>query len=296
MLVALLMGTSLVACGATLPAPDLTGTIEDLVGSWELESAEFDEGSVSENDLQEMESYGMRCTLDVDDDGTLLIDAFGQQQTGTWEIKDEQTISLTLEGESVDVPRPDEQLTIVYDGETLVFAKTSDKPVMDRDPSENAGELGGMDGLEDITDDDGALEPTEFSDLFSEEVVLWQRLYAASVEVDVPLDIVVADDDTALVKVTGIGVDTEGDTGYLVSVENRTDTDFVLTNVTTTLDGVDVYDYATLLCTVRAGESVDGFFNFDHEAAVVSESSSAEVMFAALDIDQNPLGIYSTTI
>lgn len=65
------------------PPPDLTGTIEDLVGSWELESAEFDEGSVSENDLQEMESYGMRCTLDVDDDGTLLIDAFGQQQTGT---------------------------------------------------------------------------------------------------------------------------------------------------------------------------------------------------------------------
>lgn len=83
LLVALLMGTSLVACGATPPAPDLTGTIEDLVGSWELESAEFDEGSVSEKDLQEMESYGMRCTLDVDDDGTLLIDAFGQQQTGT---------------------------------------------------------------------------------------------------------------------------------------------------------------------------------------------------------------------
>lgn len=82
LLVALLMGTSLVACGATPPAPDLTGTIEDLVGSWELESAEFDEGSVSENDLQEMESYGMRCTLDVDDDGTLLIDAFASSRRG----------------------------------------------------------------------------------------------------------------------------------------------------------------------------------------------------------------------
>ena len=80
---ALVLGVSLVACGAAPSGPDIAGLVEGCVGSWELESAEFDEGSVSEDDLQEMESYGMRCTLDVDDDGTLLIDAFGQQQTGT---------------------------------------------------------------------------------------------------------------------------------------------------------------------------------------------------------------------
>ena len=146
---ALVLGVSLVACGAAPSGPDISGLVEGCVGSWELESAEFDEGDVDAETLEEMESYGMRVTLDLDADGELLIDAFGQQQRGTWELRDAGALTLTLEGESVDAPLADGRLTLAYDGETLVFTKTSDEPVMDRDPSDNAGELG-MDGLDDL--------------------------------------------------------------------------------------------------------------------------------------------------
>ncbi|MBE5024380.1 hypothetical protein INF26_05860 [Olsenella sp. DSM 107455] len=297
---ALVLGVSLVACGAAPSSPDIAGLVEGCVGSWELESAEFDEGDVDAETLEEMESYGMRVTLDLDSDGDLLIDAFGQQQTGTWELRDADTLTLTLEGEGVDAPLADGRLTLAYDGETLVFTKTSDEPVMDRDPSDNAGDLGmgGLDDLEETVDDVGhdGPEPTEFSDLFSDELVVWQLLYTSSVEVDVPLDVVAGDDETALVKITGIGTDPVGDTGYLVSVENRTDVDFVLTNARTTVDGADVWEDATLYCMAAAGETSEGFLFVDRGVATVTEGTSCEITLAAVDHDENVLATYEVAL
>ena len=283
---ALVLGVSLVACGAAPSGPDIAGLVEGCVGSWELESAEFDEGDVDAETLEEMESYGMRVTLDLDSDGDLLIDAFGQQQTGTWELRDADTLTLTLEGESVETPLADGRLTLAYDGETLVFTKTSDEPVMDRDPSENAGDLG-MDGLDDLEETVGDIgrDDTELT-----------LLYTSSVEVDVPLDIVAGDDETARVKITGIGTDPVGDTGYLVSVENRTDVDFVLTNARTTVDGADVWEDATLYCMAAAGETSEGFLFVDRGVATVTEGTSCEITFAAVDRDENVLATYEVTL
>ena len=58
----------------------------------------------------------------------------------------------------------------------------------------------------------------------------------------------------------------------------------------------DVYDYATLLCTVRAGESADGFFYFDSDYCTVSEGSSLNAIFAAQDATQTPVGIWTLTL
>lgn len=310
---AIALGFALVACGTTQSGPDLEQMVDCFVGSWEMESAEFDDSSATPEQIQEMADLGLHVTLDMDANGDLLIDAFGQQQTGSWEMKDADTLALTLSGETIEAPYEDERLTLVNNGESIVFAKTSDEPVMERDPSENSGGLDGLDGFDSLDDlenldglgenggdsaDDPADEPdmSEFSDLFSDEMVAWQRLYVASVEIDMPLDITVGDDDTALVKITGIGTDVEGDTGYFLTVENRTDTDFVLTNATTTLDGEDVWDYATLFCMVPAGESGEGFLYFDQDVAIITEESSCEIDFAALDRDENILGLYDVTI
>ena len=294
---------ALAACGGS-SAPsetDLSELRDEFVGTWELVSMKSDATTLSEDEVDSMADVGMLVTLDLDEDGNLIYNEVGNQQDGSWSVTDEATLSFELGGSKIDVPYDDDLLTLETSGTTMVFEKASDEPNMDREPSDNVGEVAEevVDDpvdLDDLDDGDSDVDVDDFSYLFSDDMIFMERMLTVAATQTAPLDITVADDDVALVKITGIAEDPDTDTGYLVHVENRTDTDFVLVNVATTLDGVDVYDYATLLCTVRAGESTDGFFYFDHEVAVVSESSSAEVMFAALDIDQNPMGIYSTTI
>lgn len=300
LLVAVSVGVALAACGSTGIA-DVARLAEDSVGSWELQSAEFDEGRLSPEALEEMGSRGLRVTLDMNGDGDALIDAFGDQQTGTWKIKDAETLSLTIDGESVEALLADGRLTLSLGGETMVFAKASDEPVMDRDPSENAGDLADVDEVEMIEKDvegdiGGVPDVSEFSDLFSDEMIVWQRVYSASVELDVPLSIAVADDDVARVEIIGIGTDAEGDTGYLVSVENRTDADFLLTNATTLLNGRDVWDYATICCVVAPGEQARGFLYFDHEVVSVTVDSTCDISFVAMGRDESVLALYDVTV
>ena len=87
-----------------------------------------------------------------------------------------------------------------------------------------------------------------------------------------------------------------GDTGYLVSVENRADVDFVLTNATTTVDGTDVWEDATLYCMAAAGETSEGFLFVDRGVATVTEGTACEITFAAVDRDENVLATYEVTL
>lgn len=304
---AAMLTVSLAACGGAPAGPDLSQLRDDFVGSWELRSAEFVDQSVTE-DYYDMisETYDMHVTMDLDDAGSLLVDAFGEQQTGTWEIKDETTLTLTLGDESVDVPYADDTLTLTYEGETMVFEKVSDTPNMDRDPSVNAGDaLGELENLDDaigdeLTDDTDDSGDTELADsvaeLFTDEMYLWADSYAADVTVSEPLDVTVADDETSLVKVTGVGADFEGDTGYLMTIENRTTGDLVFTNVSATLDGTDVYVDATLVRPVRAGETVSAFFFFDQGAATVTSSSTCQFSIAAIDPTGTPVAFYEASV
>ena len=303
---ALALAVTLAACGGTPAGPDLEKLRTEFVGSWELESAEFDDQSISEEDYDSMsETLDMHVTLDLSDEGELLVDAFGSQQEGSWEIKDEDTLTLTLGDEGVDVPYEDERLTLTYDGETMVFSKVSDEPVMDRDPSVNAGG-GSLDQFDDLpvedTDDDPIDDTLDEGDtsladeLFTDEMYTWADTYAADVTVSEPLDVTVGDDDTALVKIVGVGADFEGETGYLMSFENRTDQDLVFTNISTTLEGEDVYYDATLARPVRAGETVQGFFYFDASLGEVTSASSCSFSIMAIDRSDAPVAVYSATL
>ena len=302
---ALALAVTLAACGGTPAGPDLEKLRTEFVGSWELESAEFDDQSISEEDYDSMsETLDMHVTLDLSDEGELLVDAFGSQQEGSWEIKDEDTLTLTLGDEGVDVPYEDERLTLTYDGETMVFSKVSDESVMDRDPSVNAGG-GSLDQFDDLpvedTDDDPIDDTLDEGDtsladeLFTDEMYAWADTYAADVTVSEPLDVTVGDDDTALVKIVGVGADFEGETGYLMSFENRTDQDLVFTNISTTLEGEDVYYDATLARPVRAGETVQGFFYFDASLGEVTSASSCSFSIMAIDRSDATVAVYSAT-
>lgn len=299
-----------------LSHPDMVGIVERYVGSWELNSGTFDGGEVSEEDYQEMvDTLDMHTTLDLDSEGNLLVDAFGSQQTGTWMMDDETTLILTLDGEDAEAVLEDDLLTLTYEGESLSFEKVSDTPDMDRDPSENAGRGAEVLGLgedvddpEDVEDPDDVATPEqdvegEYGDLselveglFSDVMFDWSEAYVQSVTETAPLDVAICDDDVACIRVVGLGEDSEGDTGYLLEIENRTATPFAALNLDTTLDGVDVYDYATLGCPVRAGETARAFFYFEREACVVTPESACEFSVLLLSEEGEFVGYYQASV
>ena len=319
---AITLAASLAACGGDalgsgegIQLPDLEKLRDDYVGSWELSSAEFEGMTITEDDYAEFASLGMHVTLDLDDSGALLVDAFGEQDEGSWEIADEDTLSLTLGSDTVDVPFEDGELTLTYDGETMVFEKVSNEPNMDRDPAENSGdglaeqiqnmdetleEEGLDDGSEDVDEIDltvGSGEPESLADLLSDEWILQTQLYVATVTITDELDVVVCDDETAKITIDGIGYDVEGDTGYHLVIENRSDTDYLVSNITTTLDGEDVWMNATLGAPVRAGETVEGFFYFEQDEGLsVTPESSCEFILGLYDADETLLGFYEVSL
>ena len=299
-----------------LSHPDMVGIVERYVGSWELNSGTLDGGEVSEEDYQEMvDTLDMHTTLDLDSEGNLLVDAFGSQQTGTWMMDDETTLILTLDGEDAEAVLEDDLLTLTYEGESLSFEKVSDTPDMDRDPSENAGRGAEVLGLgedvddpEDVEDPDDVATPEqdvegEYGDLselveglFSDVMFDWSEAYVQGVTGTAPLDVAICDDDVACIRVVGLGEDSEGDTGYLLEIENRTATPFAALNLDTTLDGVDVYDYATLGCPVRAGETARAFFYFEREACVVTPESACEFSVLLLSEEGEFVGYYQASV
>ena len=297
---ALVLGVSLVACGGGASTPDLAGLRDELVGTWELASADSADETWDEGVVDDMADAGMLVTLDLDEDGNLIYNEVGNQQDGSWSVKDDGGLTFEIGGATVDVPYEGDQLTLKSGDMTMVFEKESDEPNMDRQPEDNAGALDeGLteDVVDDAPDDLGDdVDTDDFAYVFTDDMIYTQEMIYLGAEQTAPLDVTVADDETLLFQVTGLATDFEGDTGYLVHIENRTDTDLVISNQTTELDGSDVYDYATLLCTVRAGESADGFFYFDSDYCTVSEGSSLNAIFAAQDISQTPVGIWTLTL
>ena len=297
---ALVLGVSLVACGGGASTPDLAGLRDELVGTWELVSADSAGETWDEGVVDDMADAGMLVTLDLDEDGNLIYNEVGNQQDGSWSVKDDGGLTFEIGGATVDVPYEDDQLTLKSGDMTMVFEKESDEPNMDRQPEDNAGALDeGLteDVVDDAPDDLGDdVDTDDFAYVFTDDMIYMQEMIYLGAEQTAPLDVTVADDETLLFQVTGLATDFEGDTGYLVHIENRTDTDLVISNQTTELDGSDVYDYATRLCTVRAGESADGFFYFDSDYCTVSEGSSLNAIFTAQDISQTPVGIWTLTL
>lgn len=298
--IAAALAATLGACGggATdgVDIPSLESLEAGFVGTWEIESATSTDGDITADDIAALNDLGMNVTVDLGDDGTMLIDVFGDQTTGTWEIKDEGTLTLSIEDEPLDAPVEDGTLTLSYEGQTMTFEKVDDEPDLDRDPSENAGGVADMeDTVEDQIDDVSDLG-SEMDELFSPESDLAMTAYAEGVTVDAPLDVTVADDETALIKVTGLGTDYEGDTGYLVTVENRSGANFVAMNFETSVDGQYVDDYATLVRPVPAGESRSAFFFFDAQAVSVSADSSCTATIVLFDESLNPVAMYDLAI
>ena len=67
---------------------------------------------------------------------------------------------------------------------------------------------------------------------------------------------------------------------------------FSFTDVVLACPGMNRSNVLRILSTLRG----EGFLYFDQDVAIITEESSCEIDFAALDRDENILGLYDVTI
>lgn len=307
---ALVLSLALVACGGTSGTTSQTAqepepAVEEdptaaFVGSWEFSSGEFGGDSYTEEDYDAMVELGVSLTLDLDDQGNARLVMADESMDGTWELVESGKATLDLGGEVSMAIGDDGRMTLTNDeaGEYMIFEKTSDTPDLSATDSAEVGEKSDFpEGFGDgASDADDAGDTDDYTQRFDSSEVVGQDLYAEDVTQSASLDVTVADDDTARIVVTGIGKDFEGDTGYLMEIENRTDQDLYIENLETTLDGEDAYDEATVARVIPAGTTKAAFFYFDQDYFTVTGSSSCEFAVGLFDIDQNIVALYTGSV
>lgn len=312
LLSALVLVVSLAACGGgdAGQQQDPAAAASKFVGSWEIYEGSFDNGSFSNDEYRLMADAGMHATLDLDSDGNMLIDSFGDQYTGTWKMVDDDTVEFNIDGDTVQGPYADNKLTIEYEGEKLVYEKVSDDPVMQRDPQDNAGDIDSLldedeqdgDDLGSTDDDSQGQLDSDMAQLTSDLTEAQLDAYVSEISVDTPLDKVVVDDASISMTVVGIGTDYEGDTGYLLEVQNKTGDGVVVLTDTVTVDGEDYSDSGSTARYVPAGETKRLFMWFeeddDADKPSLTQDTKLAVTMALIDTSYNLVGdgYYSWTL
>ena len=81
-----------------------------------------EDDSLDEESLQAMEELGLTIRLYISEDGTGVLDMYGEAMDLTW-----TDTEITVDGESIAYTYEDGKLTISEEGESLVFEKISDE-------------------------------------------------------------------------------------------------------------------------------------------------------------------------
>jgi len=267
---------------------DLEKLKSNYVGTWELYSADF-EGTESDIDYdayQTMsESFDIHATIDFDSDGSMLVDVFGTQYSGTWTIKDEKTVTLEVEGDSIDCPLDSSgHLMFDYNGESMVFEKKDDTPDMLH-----------TDSTTTLTDDSSTSSETSLSDLSSSESDAYADAYIADITETGTKDVTVAQDDYVTIKVYAIGSDFEGDSGYLMTVYNNTGNEiFVVGADDFKVNGTTVT--ANLFRHINSADTKKCYLFFDQDEAVLTNSSTCTGTIDIYSTDYSLLGSYDFSV
>ncbi|MBR3690654.1 MAG: hypothetical protein IKL97_06105 [Eggerthellaceae bacterium] len=234
---ALVLSFALVGCGGG-ESKDYSA---NFAGDWKLSGMEDASGVTSEEDIAMLEAFGMTIKLSLADDKSAKLDLAGEVMTGTWEAKSATECAVTLDGETVTATLSDDKL-VMKDGESsMTFKKMTAEEAASLPASGSAsGSLG-----EEVVDSSFA-----------------------------PVNI--ADDDICTIKVVGKMTDEFGDSGYVMSIVNKSDKAIYVTVPfdSTTVNGkmVDIWGGETLL----AGASIDdAFFYADAEDVPSLEAMTA---------------------
>jgi hypothetical protein len=213
LLVALALCFGLVGCGGSAATTDAA---EGFAGTWEISGMTSGSEQTTADELELLKSLGASVYLTLDEGGKATLELFGNKVEGSWESKDangavikfneDSASGIAAEGEQ-DARLASGMLTLEHAGSTMVFKKI--------DPANKVtGDLGSLlDGV-DLSNIGSAIEGVESGISASATDA------TASLSDVRPLDITIADDDFALIRVTSMG-DYYGDPGYVLSVTNK---------------------------------------------------------------------------
>jgi len=107
----------------------------DTVGTYKLSEMVEGEESYGSEYMDLMEAVGMTCMLYISDDGTALLDMFGETQELTWDDS-----YLTADGESIAYTIDGDQLVLAEGDLSLTFTKISDEIVTPEESAADAGD------------------------------------------------------------------------------------------------------------------------------------------------------------
>lgn len=112
------------------------GKTKSIVGTYELTSfiseQENDPNAVSDEDLQKMKDLGYTCSLEVNEDGTAVMDVFGDKSEFKW---DDAHFTL-VDGSPADYIATDKTITIMQSGSNYRMVFTRVEASSDEQPAE----------------------------------------------------------------------------------------------------------------------------------------------------------------
>ena len=90
-----------------------------MVGKYELIEMTADGENYGKEELDALKSFGMTITLELKEDGTGVMDIYGQQTELTYDSK-----SMTIDGDKMSFTKSEDIITLEKDNEKMVFKKT----------------------------------------------------------------------------------------------------------------------------------------------------------------------------
>ena len=122
------LGVALVLCMCALCACSSGGQDDaqlqkNFQGTWKLSGMSESGQEYGEDDIALIQALGGDCVLTLNEDKSMNFEYFGENETGTWEVKDASTANLKSGLDTVECKLKDAKLTIEVDGASLTFAK-----------------------------------------------------------------------------------------------------------------------------------------------------------------------------
>ena len=224
----------LVGCGggsgsggnsASASADPVAQSKEAFTGSWDLTGMVSNGEEMSQENLDLLKSMNMEVYLELKDDGTANLVVFDEVMAGTWTPKTATTADSTFENETI---------ALTLEGDTLTMTQGDDKMTFVKGEAHAAVASSSASLVEDVE----FVETREF------------EAYT------------VVDDDIAKVSAHAQVLDEDGDMGYLLTIENKSDIPIYVTTVNGSFSVNGTLVDPVLAESVPAGETVESYMFF----------------------------------
>lgn len=277
MCAALLACLALVGCGSGSESQE-----SELVGYWEVVDGQIEDTSM--DDLLEFaDAANLHLIIYFDEDGTGVLDAFGNLTDFTYDAVD---MTITVDGEDEDISLEAGQLTIDEGDNYFVFEKSDED-------------------LSDVIEQDEAIAEewgsttTEYDEDGSSSTVAEKDLSEANTTEAID-PVTVADDDVCTIIVTGKMVDADGDAGYYVDITNNGDANISVYSPyeSATVDGIGYELWQTGASDIEPGETRTAELYFE-ELSHISNLNNVTFGLAVHESeseDNSDIAEYSVTI